>query len=106
MNDDMSKVDTGISVADSELASYCYSDENKQQLIIRIRAWDARIIEFEFFDSILFLDMGSQDISEFCRNTKETDLFKRALERAYAKVPENHPYKLFQFLDLDGDPCL
>ena len=102
----MSEIDIGISIADAELTSYCYSDEDKKKLIIHVRSWNEKIINFEFCDFILFLDRGTQYISEFCRNTEETELFKQSLERTYMNVPEDHPYKLFQFLDLDGDPCL
>jgi len=86
MDDNIFKIDVGIGLADSELASYCYSDEDKK-LTIRIRTWNTKIIAFEFSDFILFLDRGSQDITEFCRNANEIDLFKEALVKTYEKIP-------------------
>ena len=77
-----------------------------KNLVIKIQAWNAKLIEFTFFDTISFLDKGSHSITAFCRNNLESDLFKQALEKNYEKIPQSHPYKLFQFLDLDDLPGL
>jgi hypothetical protein len=55
---------------------------------------------------LLFLDRGGNGIIGFYRNHYETELFKETLNKTYQNVPKDHPYKLFQFMDLDDEPCL
>ena len=96
----------GIGLADSELISYCYNAD-KNNLTIRIRAWNAKTLEFIFSDLLLFTDEGGNLISSFCLNKSNSELFIKILNKTYDnKAPDHHPYKFFQFLDIDDEPCL
>lgn len=99
------RIDVGISLADAELESYFY-EKNKNHLVIKIKTWKSTIIQFTFFDLIIFVDRGGNFIMDFGRQTSENDVFKQALEKSYDKIPTNVPYKLFQFLDIGDTPYL
>jgi hypothetical protein len=103
---DISIIDVGESLADAELHSYTYSFK-ENILIINIKAWNENLIEFAFFDPISFLDRGvTSFITKFCRNMSESGFLKQALSVNYVEVPENHPYKWFQFMNLSDLPAL
>ncbi len=100
MYNTIERINIGISLADAELENYYYSKINNN-LVIRIKNWEAKIIEFTFFDLILFIDRGGNFIMDFCINKSKSELFEQAVEKTYEKIPINVPYKLFQFLDID-----
>jgi hypothetical protein len=105
MNNTIEKIDIGISLADAELESYYYN-KNKNNLVVRIKTWDSKNIEFIFFDFITFVDRGGNFIMDFCRNTSKNELFECALNKNYDNISQNIPYKLFQFLDVGNEPYL
>lgn len=95
-------INYGISFADSEIISYQSQDSN---VLLRLRAWNSEIIEFEFVNCILFFILDSWDISEVCESS-DSVLFQRALNMIYDEIPVNHNYRLFQFLNNDDDPVV
>jgi len=105
MNNTIERIDIGVSLADAELESYYYN-KDKNNLIIKIKNWEGKIIEFIFFDLVMFLDRGGNFIMDFCRNKSRTEFFQEALEKTYEKIPLNIPYKLFQFLDISDETYL
>jgi hypothetical protein len=96
-------LDIKIDLADSEIPSYfCVRKENK--LIIKIESWDAKIIEFIFYDFLGFIYRGGDGNKDFCINHNQTCFFNQMIEKKYGKIPDNHPYKLYQLLDFDDNP--
>lgn len=75
-------------------------------LIIILKAWNDDRLRVEFTDAIGLCDPGVGDVSEFCEESDESGFMKAAIQRAYEIVPEVIPYKLFQLLDLDGEPAM
>ena len=105
MNNNISNIHLGIGLADSELLGYSYSSNNNI-LIIEIKAWNENIIEITFISPILFIDKGCEAITAFRQNFLYSDIYLEALNKTYEKIPEDHPYKYFQFLNLDDEPVL
>ena len=77
------------------MLSYFYN-KNENILIVKVKTWNAKFVEFLFSDLIMFIDIGGNFIMDFCRNTSETELFKQALKKTYEIIPANQPYKLFR----------
>lgn len=105
MNKNLIEVEVGVGLADSELISYSYSTST-QTLTVRLEAWNARLVEVTFFDPITFFDNGSSDIEMLCINKSKNDLFDQTISKMYLGPPEENPYQLFQFVSVDGEPCL
>ncbi len=99
---DKQSIQYQIGFADSEILSYHSSNDN---LILRLKCWNEKIIEFEFVDCILFLILNNWKISDVCE-LNDSFLMERALKKVYETIPEQHPYKVFQFLDNDDDPAV
>lgn len=59
-----------------------------------------------FFEHLFLLDTGADLITALYQNKSQTNFFSQILKKTYEKVPEQHPYKLFQFMNLDDEPCL
>lgn len=99
---------TTVGLDDSEGVSYYYSNN---KLTVVIRNWCLQIIKVVFHEVILFVDWGDQMyISELYLNKSKTKLYTKAISKFYKKlecqVPENHPYKLFQFVDASNEPSM
>ncbi|MGA8165134.1 MAG: hypothetical protein WB791_08950 [Waddliaceae bacterium] len=107
MDKDLIEIDVGVGLSDSELIAYNYL-KRSDKLTVKLQAWDASVIEIYFNNPILFVDRGCGEITMFCEKKSESDLLKNALEENYDKgvVPNNHPYKLYQLLDLDSNSSL
>lgn len=107
MNKDLIEVDVGVGLNDSELISYNYH-KISDNIIIKLRAWDASVVQICCNNPILFVDRGCGEITLFCEKKSSTDLLEITLKKNYddGKVPDNHPYKLYQLLDLDDNPSL
>lgn len=97
------KIDTFKSIADSELISYSRQDNT---FTVNIHAWNASLITATFIEFEGAADYGLGDISEFVEETDSTDFLGRVLVNVYEEAPETHPYHLYQFLNLDGEPAL
>jgi len=78
--------------------SYNREDE---KLSITVKAWNEKNILIVCKDLIGFFDKGGWDISDFCEVKSETNLLEEALDRQFERIPKNHGYKVFQFLDND-----
>lgn len=101
----LEEISLGVGFADSELESYVYlKDDDK--VVVKIRAWDNSFLEIVFFDPILFIDRSCEAISQFGRKKAPNSTLIEALKKNYETIPANHPYLLFQFLDLDDEPCI
>jgi hypothetical protein len=105
MLENLSIVDINLSLSDADLLNYVHiRHENK--VIIKIESWDARVIEFIFYDVVAFIDKGGNFISEFCIQRVPSEFFQKKLMHIYSKVPDNHPYKVYVFLDVSDNHFL
>ncbi|MFI0436057.1 MAG: hypothetical protein ACH350_10125 [Parachlamydiaceae bacterium] len=105
MNSLFEQINIGISLADAQLESYFY-DKNQNTLIIRIKSWNAKLIEFVFSDLIGFTDRGGNFIMDFCKKISGNDLCKVIIEKSFEGNPKSNHYNFFQFLDIGNEPYL
>lgn len=91
-----------IGFADSEIVSFHSQDED---LIIFLKCWNELMIKLKFLDCIFFSIQNGWKVSDICE-AENPKLMKDTLLKTYEKVPLEHPYKLFQFLNDDGDPSV
>lgn len=96
------KILDSIGFDDSEIVSYKSEEGN---LKVYLKKWNEEILEFEFIDCILFLTFCNWSISNVVEQN-HSDSFQKALQIAYENIPKDHPYKLFHFIDLDGDVAI
>jgi hypothetical protein len=80
MSNTLERIDIGISLADAELESYYYN-KNTNNLIVKLKTWNSKNIEFVFFDLIMFIDRGGNFIMDFCVNKSKNELFNQALKK-------------------------
>lgn len=97
-------MDLNFSLADSELESYSYSfPENK--LVLKIKIWDESVAIFSFTDPVLHIDRFRNEISDL-RILENSKILEDTIKTIYEVIPKYHPYKLYQFLDLNDLPCI
>ena len=102
MSENIKKIKYDIGFSDSEILSY---HSEKFNLIIYLQAWNEVILKIEFIDCIFFSNFRAVYISDICENPSSNSL-QLALNTRYEKVPVDHGYKLYQFLDLNDDPAI
>ncbi len=97
-------IDFEIGLSDSELIFYKKEGEN---LIIKVLLWNDSFLNMVFHDVVRVLDNDINSISSFCEVIEENVFLREALCRLYEeKIPENHPYRHYQFLDDDDQIAL
>lgn len=101
----MSKqIESPVGFSDSELLGY---ERRGEELTVRFRAWDERLLVVTFSQAIAVREVPAGDIAEAVMGTDiGTDLLATALARTYESVPSHHPYNVYAFVDVDGDPAL
>ena len=87
-----------IGFSDAELESYTKQGTN---LIVCLSAWSQKQIELRFENAVRVLDFGIGDISDVCMKTEQTELLASTLKQIFERVPEDHPYREYHFLNLD-----
>lgn len=98
-----------VGLEDSELISY---RKVERDLELRISAWNSRELNLNFKNVIGLSDLCAGDFSDGVEETELTSFFRNALEVNYISepsnhsVPDDHPFHLYQFLNLDGFPSL
>ncbi len=103
MNIERNSIKLPVGLDDSDFISYTYAlDQNS--LIFIIQAWDSHVLTITFRDVIHFIDKGTHWTCLLCELTSQSENLKEALNTTYLEVPENHPYKVYQFLDLYDEP--
>ena len=105
MANNVRKINIGVSLEDSELISYQY-DREMNEIVVKIKLWNARILKIIFFDPIFFVDRYINDIIDLCQLLEKTSFLKEALSIAYDKVPSSHQDKHFQFMTWTGKPSI
>jgi len=92
-----------VGFADSELQSYRRDGDT---FVVSLVAWNKKTIRFCFADMIFVVDRGAGDISDVCEVKAASPFLDEALRIQYEDVPDDHPYRLFQFLNMDDEPSL
>ncbi len=88
-----------IGFADSQLLSYSSNNDN---LIVFMKCWNEEIVKFEFIECIGFLILNSWNIADVCE-VKDSFLLQRALAKIYEVIPKLSEYRIFQYIDQDGE---
>lgn len=96
-----------VGLDDSEEISYCFKEQN---LIVRIKNWQWKIIEIVFNDVILFIDWAQERyISElYLKKSGETSLGDFLISQV-VKLGDSYlgtQYNLYQFVTAKGEPCM
>jgi uncharacterized protein with LGFP repeats len=98
------ELETPIGFADSEFEGYTRSGAN---VVVEVRAWNERIVIVSFRDVLVLRDCLAGSFSRAVRDFPgSTNTLNEALARNFDSVPSSHPYRVYSFLDLDGDPSL
>lgn len=99
------EIDTYISFADSEFSSYLYC-EDTDMLMLRIYNYGLRTFEIYFPNPIFFSDRGEKYFHEFWKDDSMTSVLSEALLHKYGKIPDEHPYQMFQILSIYYEPAI
>ena len=97
------KIKSDFGFADSIFVSY---ERIGTEFKVLIDIWNDKRLAISFFEFEGALDSGAGDISDFVEETEETGFFRQVISHVYSKVPSEHSYRLYQFLDVDGTPSL
>lgn len=105
MNVKVEEISVGIGLDDSELLYYQY-DSNEDVLKVVIRAWNDDKVELIFNERLYLTDRACFELKKICRILEETPLLKEVLKFNYdnEEVPSDHPYKHYQFYNIDDEP--
>ena len=96
-------IDTAVGLSDSRISGYTKANGD---LLVRVRAWNGQTLVFHFSEAHALWDGGAGEVTSLCEETHETALLARLLDYFYEERPTHHPYRVFQFLDLDDRPAL
>jgi hypothetical protein len=99
----MKKIDYQIGFSDGEIISY-FRDE--RSLTVKLKTWNDKYLSVLFSDVVGIVDYGIGDISNFIEEDEKSLFLKTILDKVYESIPNEQPYRLFQFLDLDDNPVL
>lgn len=100
---DCFNIDLKGSFNDCDFVSYHFSRENN--LTFEIQTFYYTKLLFTFYSPILFIDHNRSRIKNFIQTPNDHPILLQCVERYYGEHVKEHPYKLFQFLDLDDEPC-
>ena len=95
--DNKKTLDCHKDFCESELLKYTSDSDN---LLIFLKTWNEKILKFEFKECVMFQIFNTWNIEDVYE-TESSELFKKAIERVYEKVPSDHGFKLYQFMDYD-----
>lgn len=91
-----------IDFADSE---YKKLEMNNDNLTVLISSWDEKNIKITFFNVVQFTYRAGDVIKGLFQVT-ETSNLNDALSLFYDSPPANHPFKLFQIIDIYDIPFI
>lgn len=93
-----------VGLADAELEGY---RRIGAELVVEIRAWNEKHVKVLFHDVIALRDSLAGSFSDLVQEFPASeDTLKEALARNFESVPVSHPYRVYSFLNLEGDPSL
>lgn len=91
-----------IDFADGEFKSFEMTENSK--LIVYLKSWKEKNITLIFSSVIQFSYKLGDHLSNIYEISGSSHFLEEALEREYIKVPENHPFKLYQIHDISDFP--
>ncbi len=94
---------TDIDFADSEYRSCEMEDTD---FTVYLNSWDGKTIRIIFHNTIQFSYKIYAVVSYVCEITEKNSVLDEALALRYEKIPNDHPYKLFQIIDIDDVPFI
>lgn len=97
------KINYKIGFEDGEIVGYSRSNS---QFIANVKTWNDVELTVIFQDAIGVADYGALSISAFIEEDSSSAFIERVLFEAYDLLPSEHPYNLYQFLNLDGKPSI
>jgi hypothetical protein len=97
------KINYQIGFSDAEIISY-FREQN--HLTVKVKTWNDKLLSVLFSDVVGVIDCGLGDISSFVKENGESLFLTTILNQVYESIPDDQPYHLFQFLNLDDNPCL
>lgn len=103
MEVDRTPVPSDVGFADGEVTGYATRDD---RLSVAVRAWNGERLVVAFSEPLGVRDRGVASIQDVCEVAGETPLLAEVLAYHYESVPDDHGLRVFQFLDLDGEPSL
>lgn len=92
-----------IGFADAELLSY---ERSVDDCTVNLTTWNNQNVEALFIDTVGVLDIGVGTISDIVEVFEVTPFFEKVLSQVYETPPSHHLYRLFQFLNVDGEASL
>jgi hypothetical protein len=97
------QINYDVGFADCEFVSHTRSGP---EFTVLIDAWNGKRLEITFIEFEGVLDCGVGDISDFREETEKTAFFERVMSIVYDTMPDKSNYRLYQFLNLDGEVAL
>ena len=91
-----------IDLADAEFASYSFEAWHSR-LVVKIWAWNASLIEYEFLNIIFCRGHGSFFLKAAVECKATTPELHEVLLERYGQIPEEHPFRHVRFIDLDDE---
>ncbi|MEP6850582.1 MAG: hypothetical protein ABI999_17115 [Acidobacteriota bacterium] len=95
------KFDTGF--ADAELLEY---HRGIDDAFVTVRTWNDRLVTVNFKDVVGVNDIGIGDIKGIFKIEGSTPLLETVLNQVYEVTPNTHPYRQYEFVNLDDVSCL
>lgn len=97
------KIGSDISFADGEFRSYQWANG---EFSLEITAWNGGRSRVRFIAFAGLSDYGVGDVSGLIEETDPSAFYNKVISRLFENIPAENPYRLFQILDLDGQPAL
>ena len=92
-----------VGFSDGEVRYY-FREEGAFTVVVE--AWNGALVRVAFDDPAGVCDTGVGDISDICVEDAGSPFMSRVLGELYEVAPASHPYRLYQFLNLDEQPAL
>lgn len=93
----------GTGFADAEILEY---HRNRDDCNVVVKTWNDRFVKIRFLDVVGVNDIGIGDIRGIFEVDGSTTFLENVLAQVYTSIPATHPYRQFQFVNLDDEPYL
>ncbi len=94
-------INYSLSLADSRIVNYQSSNGD---LIIFLECWNEKLLKLRFIDCVFFSIFSNWKIIDICE-AEDQAVFNKAMKSVYEIIPTDNPYKLYQFIDDEGEPA-
>jgi hypothetical protein len=91
------RIPHSVGFADSELSSYSREGD---RLTVILQAWNEQPIGLVFDEVLAILDLAAWQIDDLRESDgRGSPLFEQALQRHFEQIPDQHAFRLFEFVD-------